>query len=224
MWERLYLDGIAELHRAILHACLPRPGGTLLDLGCSGGDLTVEIAERVGAGHVYGVELDAARAELARGRGVEVVSGDLCDPWPYEDRSFDVVHSNQVIEHVACTDHFMRETRRVLAPGGYALICTNNLASWHNLVSLALGRQPQPCHVSDEMLLGTLVADGLATPEHHSHLRLFTARALNALATRAGLRIDLSRGVAYYPLPPRLAQVAARVDRRHAVYLLMRFT
>ena len=74
---------------------------------------------------------------------------DLNEPWPLTNESVDVLHSNQVIEHLPRTDHFMPEVRRVLRPGGYALVSTNNLASCHNIVSLVLGLQPPPCHVSD---------------------------------------------------------------------------
>lgn len=45
------------------------------------------------------------------------------DPWPYADRTFDVVMSNQVLEHVADHDHFFSEMRRVLKPGGVGIHC-----------------------------------------------------------------------------------------------------
>lgn len=43
------------------------------------------------------------------------------DPWPYADGTFDVVYSNQVLEHVADHDRFFAELARVLAPGGFAV-------------------------------------------------------------------------------------------------------
>jgi ubiquinone/menaquinone biosynthesis C-methylase UbiE len=43
---------------------------------------------------------------------------NLDEGWPFEDESFDLVHANQVIEHVGRLDHFVEETRRVLRPGG----------------------------------------------------------------------------------------------------------
>lgn len=43
------------------------------------------------------------------------------DPWPYAEGSFDVVVSNQVLEHVADADLFFAELARVLAPGGVSV-------------------------------------------------------------------------------------------------------
>jgi len=40
------------------------------------------------------------------------------DPWPFSDESFDLVLSNQVLEHVQDHAHFFRELYRVLMRGG----------------------------------------------------------------------------------------------------------
>jgi SAM-dependent methyltransferase len=42
------------------------------------------------------------------------------DPWPYVDQTFDVVVSNQVLEHVFDHDHFFRQLSRVLRQGGFS--------------------------------------------------------------------------------------------------------
>lgn len=220
-WERLYHDSIRQIHATILGAVEPRPGGALLDLGCDDGALTVRVGARAGVRELHGVEVNDAAVTVARGRGVLVVGQDLGEPWPYPDDRFDVVHANQVIEHVAGTDHFMREVGRVLAPDGYALICTNNLGSWHNVLSLTLGYQPQPCHVSDEGLMGTLVGGGIGTGPH-AHLRVLTERALVALAHHHGLTVEVVRGIGWYPLTGRVGRLVARLDHRHAAYVLIR--
>lgn len=45
------------------------------------------------------------------------------DPWPFESGSFDMVISNQVLEHVADHTRFFSELNRVLRPGGVSLHC-----------------------------------------------------------------------------------------------------
>jgi SAM-dependent methyltransferase len=209
--------------KAILRALPAGHGGVLLDLGTHRGAFTMRVAGRLRAARVVGIELIERHAAVARERGVDVTVGDLDEGLPFESESFDVVHANQVLEHVRRTDVFMREVRRVLKPDGFACISTNNLASWHNVVSLGLGMQPMPMHVSDEIIVGNPL-----NPEHRwghrdagrTHLRLFTARALSELAGYHGLALESLTSVGYYPLPPLLARAAARVDPMHSAFLI----
>jgi SAM-dependent methyltransferase len=212
-----------ENRRAILATLEPRAGARLLDLGTHRGDFTMRVAERLGAGSVSGVELIEEHAAVARGRGIDVRRADLDDGLPFEDEAFDVVHANQVIEHVQRTDKFLREIRRVLAPGGLACISTNNLSSWHNVFSLVLGFQPMPMHVSDETIVGNPLnpLDGRPhTDIGRTHRRLFTARALMELSAYHGLEFVSLRSVGYYPLPPVLGRPAARLDPTHGAFLI----
>ena len=212
-----------ENRRAILAALEPREGARLLDLGTSRGEFTMRVAERLGAAGVSGVELIDEHAEAARGRGIDVRRADLDQGLPFEDGAFDVVHANQVIEHVRRTDTFLREICRVLAPDGLACISTNNLSSWHNVFSLALGLQPMPMHVSDETILGNPLnpLDGRPHADlGRSHLRLFTARALTELCAHHGLERVSLRTAGYYPLPPVVGRLAGRIDPTHAAFLI----
>jgi SAM-dependent methyltransferase len=73
-------------------------------------------------------------ARLAAQPNIEYVSGDLDSPLaqerfdvthlPYPDGRFDVVICNHVLEHVPDDARAMRELRRVLAPGGWAVLQT----------------------------------------------------------------------------------------------------
>ena len=142
--ERLWSDAEAAYRAKILDALGPQPSARLLDVGCDDGEWTEAVRRSlaVPSDRVAGLEIVEERAELARAHGFDVRSGDLNDDWPFEDGSFDVVHANQVIEHVIRLDHFVEEMRRVLRPRGRAIVCTENLASWHNVGALALGYQP----------------------------------------------------------------------------------
>jgi SAM-dependent methyltransferase len=185
----------------------------------------MELARRVAAGEVYGVEFVDHLGRAAAARGVEVASHDLNEPLPYESDRFDVVHSNQVIEHVRNTDGFLRETRRVLKPSGYALLSTNNLASWHNVFSLALGMQPTPCHVSDAVMVGNRFDPrrGESHPEKGSaHLRIFSFSGLAELAEWHGFRVETLVTAGYYPFPPAVADFLCRLDPRHGAFLIAR--
>jgi SAM-dependent methyltransferase len=204
---------------------ITRPGAVFVDVGCADGALSAVVGRRVGAAQIIGLELGDQFIEPARRHGVDVRQADLTEPWPLDDASVDVLHSNQVIEHLAATDHFMSEIRRVLRPDGYAVVATNNLASWHNVVSLLIGWQPLPCHVSDTVVVGNPLAmeDAPYGGHIHRHLRIFTGRALTALAQAHGLTCELAIGAGYYPLGARMSRLMARLDPIRAAYLVQRY-
>lgn len=226
--ERNFRETEEENRAAILRALSPRPGGLLVDLGCGDGMFTAEVGRAAGAGQVVGLEFVDSIADRAKAAGVEVRVADLAETLPLDSASVDVVHSNQVIEHLPGTDHFMAEIRRVLKPDGYAVVSTNNLASWHNIVSLIMGWQPFPSHVSDSVYLGNPLnfapgPTGMGEMPGQTHQRVFTGRALAELGEHHGLVADLQWAAGYYPLPVRAARLAARVDPRHGAFLVHRF-
>jgi SAM-dependent methyltransferase len=223
---RLFEEAEELNRRAILDAAFREPGCTMLDLGCGDGAFTLRVSERVGSSRVLGLEMVDHLADEAAARGIEVVRGNLAEPLPFGDGSVDVIHSNQVIEHLVGTDHFMREIRRVLRPGGWAVVSTNNLASLHNIAALVAGWQPTPAHISDEAVgLGNPIDPHAGAPGAvgQMHLRLFTGRGLAALATYHGLRVELERAAGFYPLPPRAARLVARVLPRWGAFLVQRY-
>ncbi len=152
---------------------------------------------------------------------------DMSTGLPFDDDSVEVIHSNQVIEHLAKTDLFLQEIQRVLRPDGYAVVSTNNLASWHNVASLIAGYQPSPAHVSDYTVTGNRLNaafDGYVQEQAgQQHLRIFTGVGLEDLAKFHGLTVQESRTAGFYPFSPRVARRLARMDRRHGAFLVQRF-
>jgi SAM-dependent methyltransferase len=145
-----------------------------------------------------------------------------------------------VIEHLTHTTTFLREVLRVLKPGGYVVIATPNLAAWHNVFALVLGLQPFSGPSVTDMtdgeidLVRRLHRRAYDLPEEgdvdrpegaetvHRHLVVLAYRTLINTLERAGFVIESARGFGYYPLPPRLADLAARLDVRHSVHLLIK--
>lgn len=101
------------------------PGEIVLDLGSGGGIDVLLSAKRVGAtGKAYGLDMTDEMLALAnenkRKAGVENVEflkGEI-EHIPLPDGSVDVVISNCVINLSADKDRVLRETFRVLKPGG----------------------------------------------------------------------------------------------------------
>ncbi len=177
------------------------------------------------AGEVHGIEFIPELAEVARRRGLHVQGTDLNDGLPYPDGYFDVVHGNQVIEHLQNTDVLLKECRRVLKDSGYCVLSTNNLASWHNVFSLILGMQPPPMHISSEIVLGNRFDPVRGQNHPHAgncHYRVFAYQGFKELCEYHGLRVEVPLTVGYYPLPPRIARLATSLDPRHGSFLTFR--
>lgn len=95
LWLQLLREGIAG--RDVLHVA-PEPA----------------IGARLGEARVVSVDLEDPRAD---------VRADLA-ALPMTDASFDLILCSHVLEHVADDRAAMREMRRVLRPGGVALLQT----------------------------------------------------------------------------------------------------
>ena len=198
-------------------------GGALLDVGCDDGASTLRFSAAAGASSTHGIEIVEERARLAAQRGVAVRTSDLNARFPFDDEVFDVVVSNQVIEHIVDTDAFVSEIRRVLKPGGYAVTSTENLASWHNIASLVLGWQPFSLTNVSRFYLGlgnplALHRGQRSAHKSWEHVRVFAYRGLCELFVTHGFLVEWVLGAGYYPLPRRLA----RLDPRHAACLTVR--
>lgn len=99
-------------------------GLEVLDLGCGTGRHSLWLAS-AGA-TVTGVDFSEGMLEEARGKpgadAVRFLAHDLHQALPFARGSFDVVVSGLVLEHLAALDAFFAEARRVLRPGGRAVV------------------------------------------------------------------------------------------------------
>jgi SAM-dependent methyltransferase len=196
------------------------PGGRLVDLGCDDGARTLRLAVAAQAGEVHGVELPGEPAEAARARGITVTEADLNEALPFDDARFDVIVSNQVLEHLGDTDRFVSEVSRLLEPGGIAVVSTENLASWHNIASLLLGWQPfslSNVTGSRAGLGNPLAVHRGAAPgaESWQHSQVFSYRGLRELFESHGLEVRDEVGAGYFPFPAAMG----RLEPRHAAFL-----
>jgi len=113
----------------------------LLDVGCADGSFLFEYLDYKPA-NFCGIEASPSLKQQAEARGIKVQAVDLNGVWPYPDNVFDVVHCAQVIEHLHNTRLFVQEAKRVLKPGGTALVTSENLTSFLNTGAMLLGYTP----------------------------------------------------------------------------------
>ncbi len=106
----------------------------VLDLGCGGGDFLIETAKQLPSGRACGLDLWSEEGEMesviseAKEAGVakriELKRGDMRH-LPYPDSSFDLITSSfalHALEHRRDRKRALAEMRRVLKPGGKAII------------------------------------------------------------------------------------------------------
>ena len=101
-------------------------GKRVLDLGCGSGYGAAMLARS--AANVTGVDVardavDHASSHYARDN-LGFLPIDPGQPLPFPAASFDLVTSFQVIEHVSDVRGYLREIKRVLAPGGVFIVAT----------------------------------------------------------------------------------------------------
>lgn len=109
------------------HLPRPKPGhNRLLDVGCGNGDFLLR-ARQTGW-DVQGIDFDPQAAAIAIEKGLDVWTGDYRDA-PYQYEMFDVITTNQVLEHVHSVPDFISHLVAWLRPGGALWIGTPNFTS-----------------------------------------------------------------------------------------------
>jgi SAM-dependent methyltransferase len=103
-----------------LIASLTKPSDVLLDIGCGNGGILRHL-KGLGYHRLHGLEISGYAIQRLHGAGIEMHRGAL-PLIPLPEASFDVVIASQVLEHIIRRRRFLNEMRRVLKPGGKALI------------------------------------------------------------------------------------------------------
>jgi SAM-dependent methyltransferase len=138
--SRAFFDELDE-YRFDKLAYLPRVidfagyrGQRLLEIGCGIGTDLVRFAR--GGAIVTGIDLSETAVRLARQNvaqhpparaGLAVADGVSL---PFADGAFDVVYAHGMLQYSADPEGIIRETRRVLRPGGAAIFMVYNRVSW----------------------------------------------------------------------------------------------
>jgi SAM-dependent methyltransferase len=98
---------------------LERKPPRILDVGCGTGANLEMLAQY---GEAEGVDVSTEALACCRARGLQNVRQGEAEKLPYADGSFDLVTALDVVEHLDDDVAGLREMRRVLRPGGRALL------------------------------------------------------------------------------------------------------
>jgi malonyl-CoA O-methyltransferase len=127
-WAAVYdhdANPLQALEEPIVRTAIGDPRGlAVLDLGCGTGRHSLWLAEH--GARVTAIDFSAGMLDEARRKpGAEKIRflcHDLHGHLPLDDAEFDLVVSGLVLEHLQELAGFFREARRVLKPGGRAVI------------------------------------------------------------------------------------------------------
>lgn len=139
------------------------PGSRGVDLGAGDALLTHSLSARL---HVLAVDL----LPVAFGRSVQGDANRL----PFAAGSLDFVVAGELLEHMETPLATVVEIERVLRPGGWFLGSVPNSGQFWDLLAMLRGWAPYQVYRK------------LVTPAYE-HQSFFTAKALRALLTLAGL-------------------------------------
>lgn len=217
----MFNRALALNNRNIYSMLEKNSGAKLLDLGCFEGELTVKLGEYIGTKNLYGIDVVPEVLRNARKRGVYIKIGNLNEKFPYRSNYFDVVHGNQVIEHMYDSDMFLSEIYRVLKPGGYAVISTENASSWINIAASVMGWQIFSLTNISSKRLG--IGNPLAMFRNRNiryvsfgHMRIYNFLGLKEYCEVMGFTVEDIKGAGYFPLPAQLGNI----DKIHAHFMV----
>jgi SAM-dependent methyltransferase len=162
-------------------------GKRVLDLGCRSGALTRHFLD---GNSVVGLDVDAAALEKAAALGIEPVQGNVEEPLPFEEASFDAVVAGELFEHLQFPDALVAEIRRVLRPAGVVVGSVPNAFRLQSRLRFLRGRPPE---------------------DDPTHLRMFSPAVLRAL-------LDGFENVRLSYVGGRYARLHARLFARDLVF------
>lgn len=186
-----------------------RPADRVLDLGSGVGAMTAQLATRFPGIALFAVDIELAplRAAHANHPTAVYVQADGAR-LPFQDETFDCVHSSWLLEHVPSPLTVLREVRRVLRSGGQCQFLEVDNSSWRT----------EPEHPE---ILEVISALNQAQSDRSGDS--YIGRQLEALLGEAGfsrldvapvrLRGDASNPIAFHAMTHILADIIESVDQ-----------
>jgi SAM-dependent methyltransferase len=140
--DRAQMASYQAMFRTLIDIIAPRPGETILEIGCGAGSLVRQLAARLGqANSITAADVNPfllrEAAFLAEAEGlagaIDFTEGNA-EALPFETESFDCAYSITVFEECDA-DRAIAETMRVLRPGGRVGLAVRalDMPQWWNL-------------------------------------------------------------------------------------------
>lgn len=161
------------LKKTVAELSLPNDAIHILDIGCGSGRISKQLQDL--GYRVNGLDFSEEAVKKAVARGIEAKQANLDDGISFPDATFHVVWAGDIVEHVFDPIGLLRESGRVLKPGGAMLI---TIPSDVGLISRV------------KMLFGISHQEGMyMTSGFYKHHTFFTPRLIRFMLEKTGLHI-----------------------------------
>jgi 2-polyprenyl-3-methyl-5-hydroxy-6-metoxy-1,4-benzoquinol methylase len=229
-FKNLYHDAMSRAYETAYQHIVSsvNSDSMLLDCGASSGSVFDLVSRRctLSSDQYRGIEWNAQCVEKGRMQGLNIEQGDLNKGIASDNDMFSCVYALSVLEHLLNPCRFLKETHRVLKPGGRLVLLTPNISTYFTAVLILLGKMPSsgPHPDSDQLLKAEEVfkvsADSLNpdteidTPSHR-HLVVFSYRVLLQYLKMIGFSKIAGQGFGLYPFPSFLQPALEKIDPYH---------
>jgi len=140
-----------------------RKNGNILDISCGQGDFLIEAKKR--NWNVYGTEFSKSAVDICLSRGINMYKGDL-NKKIFQNISFDVVTSFEVIEHINTPQSFIEVSNYKLRNNGLLYCTTPNF----------------------DAILRFMEKDKFKIINYPEHISFFTKKSISILGDRYNLK------------------------------------
>lgn len=125
----------------------------IFDVGCGTGDLLCEFKKHLNNASLSGC--DYTDFKTLSDPSISFFQHDCNQDLPQDNKTFDLVTSSEVIEHIENPRHFVRQLTSKLKDGGIMIISTPNLDSITSILSFSMrgyhssfGGRAYPAHIT----------------------------------------------------------------------------
>lgn len=191
-----------------------------IDIGCGNGTFTFKAKEKIGCEDMLGIDGKETQLIKVRKKGVKTKRCVFDKKLPFRDNTYDIVISNQVLEHSLYPVKFIKEIYRILKPGGYAVISTENLSSWDNILALVLGYTPFSMEFDGNLSrIGNPLSlhDREVKEEKYPHVRVLAWTGLIEVMKFVGFEVENVVGSGHL-----LGRVGEKIDKKHARFITIK--
>jgi SAM-dependent methyltransferase len=207
VWGEGYLSPGGPEEVALVLKGQSLEGKSVLDIGSGAGGVDILLAEKFGAGHVTGIDVEDTVISTARRKVVEkglegrigfakVAPGHL----PFPPGTFDFVFSKDSIVHIPDKLALAREVFRVLKPGGWFLA-----SDW------LIGHDGEPSQAMRDYIAAEGLDFGMASPGRYREALAAAGFGEIAVTSRNGWYREVARNEIAAMKGPLYARAAAAV-------------